>query len=164
MKRYFIEDVKCGVSEGGMACGPVGGNVVATIRIKDTESEKSLWLSAVEVEGMPNCYIHDYDPYDKLIEENFDDSEFWDDMESRYIEDFDGICVNDYDELLNDVIEQPENPAGQLLRFMVTLLRCGMDEIDDLVQLATGKFVDEIDVPASDIEEEYLEDLTDEEY
>ena len=36
MKRYFIEDAQCGITEGGMACGPVGGNVVATVRFKES--------------------------------------------------------------------------------------------------------------------------------
>ena len=33
-----------------------------------------------------------------------------------------------------------------------------MDEIDELTQMATGKYVDELVIPKSDVEEEYLEE------
>ena len=37
MSKFLIEDIKVGISEGGIACGPVGGHVVAEARIRNTE-------------------------------------------------------------------------------------------------------------------------------
>ena len=37
MKRYLIEDAKCGLTEGGMACGPVSGNAVVSVKYSDGE-------------------------------------------------------------------------------------------------------------------------------
>ena len=54
MKRYVIENASCGITEGGVACGPVFGSVVATIKIKN---DKTQYLSLVEVQGFPNFYL-----------------------------------------------------------------------------------------------------------
>ena len=37
MKKFLIDDFIAGVSKGGMACGPVGGHVVAELRLINTE-------------------------------------------------------------------------------------------------------------------------------
>ena len=37
-----------------------------------------------------------------------------------------------------------------------------MDEIEDFIELAFGKYIDEVEIPVSDIEEEYLEEYEDE--
>ena len=39
MKKLFVEDVKVGVSKGGIACGPVSGNVVAEVCLRDVEND-----------------------------------------------------------------------------------------------------------------------------
>ena len=80
MKRFFIEDAKCDISAGGFACGPVFGNPVVTIKFKDDDETK--WLSLVEVEGIPNCFLTDEDIHEKLVTEDFDD-EFTDYLEAR---------------------------------------------------------------------------------
>ncbi len=49
MSRYLIKEVKCDVANGGMACGPVGGPVVAAVLY-----ELAIPLSDVEEE-----YIED---------------------------------------------------------------------------------------------------------
>ena len=159
MKRYFIEDAQCGITEGGMACGPVGGNVVATVRFKESPEAASQWLSVVEVTGIPNYYLFDRDMHDKMIEEDFEDKEFWDDMDRHYINEFNGLSFEEYTDTLCDIQDNPDNPAAPLFRYLLALVRCDMDDIDKLVGLAIGKYADELDFPASDIEEEYLEEL-----
>lgn len=55
MSGYLIKAVKCEVANGGMACGPVGGPVVAAVLYEHDGEEQ--WLHAVEVEGMLNVFI-----------------------------------------------------------------------------------------------------------
>ena len=47
MGKYYIDEVKCGLSEGGIACGPVSGNVVVSVNVK--EGDKAFWISNIEV-------------------------------------------------------------------------------------------------------------------
>ena len=161
MKRYFIEEAKCGVSEGGIACGPVGGSVVTTVKFND--GEKTGWLSLVEVEGIPNFLLSDRDIHEDLIEEDYDDKEFWDYTLEINIGEFDGIELGEYEDIFASFADNPENPAVPLVRYMITLTRCPMEEATELLALVKGKFIDEVDIPMSEDEEEYLAELDEEE-
>ncbi len=161
MKRYFIEEAKCGVTDGGIACGPIPGNVVVGIKFK--ENGKSQWISFVEVDGIPNVYLSDKDIFDDLVKEDVEDTEFTDYINEHFIREFNGIAFGlDYSDLFNSVAEDPDNEALPLIRYMVALVRCSLEEVDDLISMATGRYADELDIPISDVEEEYLEDLEEE--
>jgi len=161
MKRYFIETAKCGITEGGMACGPISGNVVVTVQFK--EGSTTQWLSLVEVEGIPNVYLSDKDIHEALVAKDFDDEEFTEYMDEHFISDFNGIDFDaDYSTTFESIADDPENPAIPLIRYLITLVRCDMDEVDDLIQMATGKYADELDIPESDVEEEFMDEYEDE--
>ena len=76
------------------------------------------------------------------------------------IHEFDGIAFDDqYSTTFESMAEDPENPAVPLIRYLIALVRCGMDEVEDLIQMASGKYADELDIPASDVEEDYMDEL-----
>lgn len=157
MKRYMIEDAKCGITGGGMGCGPVDGNVVVTVRFK--EDNKTQWLSLVEVDGIPNVFLFDRDAHDDIVKEDLDNEEFINYMNDHFIREFNGIQFNgDYCDAFDCFEEDPENPAIPLVRYLITLVRCEMDEVEGLISMAKGKYADELDIPVSDIEEEYYEE------
>lgn len=163
MSRYFIENAKCGVTEGGMGCGPISGNVIATIQFR--EGNATQWLSLAEVAGIPNVYLTDKDVFEDLVAEDVEDTEFAEYMQEHYIDEFEGIEFDDdYSTTFESIAEDPENPAVPLIRYLIALIRCEMDEVNELIEQATGKYVDEIDIPASDVEEEWIdEDYNDDE-
>lgn len=162
MKRYLIENAKCGITDGGIACGPVSGSVIATVKFK--EGEKSQYFSLAEVSGFPNFFLTDKDVFDDLIKEDFSDKEFESYMNASYISDFDGLELGgEYEDVCSSIHETPENPAVPLLRYIIALVRCPMEDVDGLIQMAAGKYADELEIPISDIEEDYMEDLEDEE-
>ncbi len=144
-----------------MACGPVFGNVVVTVQFK--EGSTTQWLSLVEVEGIPNVYLSDKDIHENLVAEDFDDEEFNTYMDEHFINEFDGIAFDvDYSTTFESIADDPENPAVPLIRYLITLVRCRMDEVDNLIQMASGKYADEIDIPTSDVEEEFMDEYEDE--
>lgn len=156
MKRYFFEDVKCGVSAGGFACGPVDGSVNASLKINDGESVK--WLTLSELMGIPDAFLTEDDVYEKLINNDFSD-EFTDYMNAHHIDSYNGIAFEEgYYETFSNIEENPENPANPVVRYLVSLIRCSMEETEMMIELGKGKYADEIDVPMSDVEEEYMED------
>lgn len=162
MKRYFIEEAKCGITKGGMACGPVPGSVVVSIKYND--GGKKQWLNLVEVDGMPNVFLTDRDVYDILIEDNYDDEEFNTYINDCFITNLDGIEFDDsYWTTFQSITENPDNPAIPLVRYLITLTRCEMDDVEELIAMASGKFADELDIPQSDEEEEYYAELEEEE-
>ena len=157
MKRYFIESAKCGVTKGGFGCGPIPGNVIATVQFNDGETTQ--WLTLAEVQGIPNFVLADKDIHEAMLKEDFDDDEYVDYMQDHFIGEFEGIEFGeDYATTFECIASDPENPAAPLIRYLITLTRCGMDEVEELIQLASGKYTDEIDIPQSDVEQEFLEE------
>ena len=156
MKRYLIEEAKCGVTEGGMACGPVPGTVVASLKLND--GKRVRWLSLCEVDGIPNMTVTDDDIYDVLITDDFSDT-FVDFLNDHTVNEFDGIEIDDgYYTTYSCIQENPDNPAGSVMKLIIALVRFDMDETEALVEASTGRYADEIDIPLCDMEEEYLEE------
>ncbi|WP_027207189.1 hypothetical protein [Butyrivibrio fibrisolvens] len=149
MGKYYIDDVKCGLEKGGMACGPGFGTVVASVKV--SVGSKTFWLTNAEVEGLPSFYMSDEDIYDRLINISADD-DFIDYLDQCFIDSFEGIKLREYDEMMESIKKNEGNPAVSLIRYIVLLTRCEMEEVDGLVALVKGKFVDEVEIPASDVE------------
>lgn len=84
MSKYFIEDVKWGITEGGIACGPVPGNVVVEAKIRDEETNKEFYVANTEVEGLFNLYQTDKSTFEQQMEET-DDEDFWDWLNENFI-------------------------------------------------------------------------------
>jgi hypothetical protein len=41
---------------------------------------------------------------------------------------------------------------------MIALTRCPLDQVENLPNMARGKYVNELDIPASDVEEDFEEE------
>ena len=90
---YLIEDIKCGITDGGIGCGPISGNVVTAIKYND--GNKSLYLNLIEVCGIPEFHLSDNDIYDELIKEEFSD-EYQELLDKTYINEFNKQITRSY--------------------------------------------------------------------
>lgn len=151
MKRFLIENAKCGVAQGG----PMMGIVITSVKFNDGESSK--WFNLAEVDGIPCFYLTDKDVYDTLIKGEWDE-DFQKMLDNSLIEEFEGITFGEYEEVFDSIYENPDNPAVPFLRYVFALTRCDLKDVDKLVKKATGKHIDEIKVPISDAEDDYLFD------
>ena len=150
MRRYRVLEAKCGVGEGGFACGPVGGPVIAEIRLSD-ESSSEFYLSLVEVDGIANWFRTDRSTIDELLSEDNNESLF------DYLND-NSLPLGEYGE----VLDEKEDELYQAYRYLIYLVRCEMDETEPFIQATAGKYLDEIEVPMCDVEEELLEEYDEE--
>lgn len=158
MGRYMVNDVKCGVADGGVACGPVSGAVNVSVNISD--GEKNYWISSAEFEGIPNFYITDDDIFDGLMNP-FENDEFIEFMNESFVDEFEGISLGEYQDIFESIKENSGNPAVALIRYMILLTRCSMEELDAFLNMAKGKYIDDLEIPASDVEEDWLMDEED---
>ncbi len=144
--KFFVEYVKCGVTDGGMACGPVEGMVNVTV--KYTKDGVAKWLTNSEVTGVPNFYLTDEDIYDRLMDHNLADEEFATLLESSFIDEFEGIKLSGaYDEI-EEAIDGTENiSAAALLEYIIEVTRCSMEDLDNFIEAGRGKYADEIIIP-----------------
>ena len=155
MTRYFINEVKCGVSSGsGFACGPVPETVTASVQYKKDEGSL-MWLTLSEFDGLASFYLTEEDIYDKIQDIDGDDEEFIDKLNDEYfIRGFDGISFGEYGEygdVFQSIEENKDNPAANFILYLVALVRCGWDELPGLVEAGKGKYADEIDLKGIDV-------------
>ena len=151
MKRFLIEEAKCGVAD---SC-PMVGIVITSVKFNDGGSSK--WLNLAEVDGIPCFYLTENEVYDTLIANEWGD-EFQETLDNSYIEEFEGIVFGEYEEMFDSIYEDLDNPAASFIRYIIALTRCDLKDVKKLVKRAVGKYVDEIKVPVSDTEDEYLFD------
>ena len=128
MKRYLIEEVKCGITDGGMACGPVPGNVVASIKIND--GSVSSWLTLAETAGIVSLFMTDRDIYEETLQNDFSE-DFLTYLNSHAIDNVNGLEFSeDYASAFSSISDDPENPAVPVVRYLITLVRCSMEETE----------------------------------
>ena len=135
------------------------GSVVAAVQYRENESVPKL-IYLVEVDGIANFFLIDVDVFDKLIEE---DDKTIERANDSAIQEFNGITLGSGDYDFACLQENEDNPAVPLIRYIIALVRCEMEEVNALVTIAKGKYIDEVEIPLSDLEEEYLEDMAEEE-
>ncbi len=159
MSRYLIKEVKAGYSDGGMDAIPV-----VSIRYECNGEEK--WIHAIEAEGMPIVSIRDDDVFDTIMSDNYDE-EFGRDFESNHENSIAGVTLTSdgYEEVYYAIFVEKSvaEEDAAFIRFVLTLLRCDMEETEELRKDAVGRYADELDIPQNDYEIEYLEELEDEE-
>ena len=148
MSRIKILEVKCEADS-------LADVVNTSVKFDDGDAEK--WLSVAEVEGMASFYISDEDIFDRLNNIGEYDEDLQDILDSSP-EDYEGVPLKeDYDAIF-EYAQENNSDALQLVRYAILVTRCDAEDLDDIIEMGEGKFIDEINVPMSDIEEEYNED------
>ncbi|MDO4460748.1 MAG: hypothetical protein Q4C42_11845 [Clostridia bacterium] len=143
MSGFFIEDIRCGVGEGGMACGPVSGPVVAEAKIRDDNGD-IFFMCLVEVDGLPMFFKTEEGAYDYHMSEDPSPEEI-EAMESRF------VAGGDYSEIFDDT----ESEWYELFRYLIYVVRADWDECEAYQEETRGRYLNEIDIPESDVEKGY---------
>ena len=139
--RFFISSVKVGITDGGIACGPVEGSVIVSVEFKNNNTTK--WLTNVETTGIPGFFLTDSDIFERLFVEDFDDdlSKL---LDTSYIEEFGGIKLGEYEEIEKSIRENPDSAAKDLIEYIIRLTREDNEETKRLIEAGEGKYIDQI--------------------
>lgn len=129
-----------------MACGPVAGSVMAEIKLAD-ENGDEFYLNLTEVDGIPNWFKTDRSTIEEQIEEKSEEV-------FEYLNDND-IDIGEY----VDVFADPDAELYQACRYLIYLVRCERGEEEPFIQSTVGKYLDEMEIPMSDEEEDYMEEM-----
>ena len=150
MARYRVLEAKYGIARGGMACGPVSGPVMAEIKLSD-ENGDVYYINLTEVDGIPNWFKTDRSTIDDEINEKSE--EVFEYLNDHYID------IGEY----GDVFADPEAELYQACRYLIYLVRCERGQEEPFIQSTVGKYLDEMEIPMSDAEEEYWEEMEEDE-
>ena len=113
----------------------------------------------IDTDGILSTHLFDKDVHEGLIEEDIENEDFVDYINEHTISEFNCIeLTDDYADTFSSIADDPENPAIPLIRYLIALERCGMEDVEELIAMAKGHYADELEIPMSDTEEEYLEE------
>lgn len=154
MARYKVVAARCEVGDGGMTpCGPIFGPVIGEIHLQGDNGE-DFFLCDAEVEGIPNIYKTPMSTIDDQLSASiFDNGEKEAFFHSCYV---DG--TDDYEELLSN----KEDEFYDAYRYLTYIVRASWEDTKAFIEKTAGKYLDEMDIPMSDIEEDYLEEYDEE--
>ena len=148
MARYRVMEAKCGIGAGGMACGPVAGPVVGEIKLAD-ESGDEFYVCLAEVDGIPNWFRTDRSTIDEQLSDEAED-DLYDYLNDNFMN-----TVGDYE----DVFEDTDAELYQAYRYLIYLVTCEKEQEEPFIRSTVGKYLDEMVIPMSDAEEEYMEEM-----
>lgn len=125
-KDYVVLGARLGSSEGGMACGPVGGAEVGEIEFIEEHDYRTVghsqYMAFVLFEGILNPILSDKSLFDELIHNDSSD-ETIDYINAHTIQRFDGIVMEEDLDILRMSLTGKRSPAAKLLRKMCSLMR-----------------------------------------
>ena len=148
MTRYYIESVRSGASEGGMACGPVSDVVVTEAKVR-TEEGKEFFIAYADVCGMPHFAQDEKSLYSVMTME--DDSE-------EEIERMNRNCVA-YDSSMDFYCEAEDSEEYRLKKYIMCINNLSQEEAEALINATQGKWLDQIEIPVTDEERDAIEDM-----
>ncbi|MBQ8159749.1 MAG: hypothetical protein IJ083_03265 [Clostridia bacterium] len=157
-RRYRILDCKWDMTRGGYACGPVPASIAATVQYDDGDEQG--WLHFVEVDGVLNTFLSPEDMHDLIVEEDYSDEDLRL-INSRLIREFGGIPLGDgeYERLYEGLRHSKNESLNGVLRLLLALLAEEEEVADELCEAAKGKFADEIEIPITEGESDYLDGI-----
>ena len=160
MRKFLVEDVKVGIPKGGIACGPVSGSVIAEVCLRDMEEGTVKYYSLAEVEGIPNFIETEVSTFDRQIEDDPDDEEFWNMLSKCCVE-----GIGDYRDVFDKQEEMKHHDPERLMiwKYLIYIVRTDWEEIDQIKEMSIGKCLGDLEIPVCDIEQDYLDDNADEE-
>ena len=151
-KHLLITSARYEVTDGGMACGPVSGSVIAEVGFRTPDGEE-FFISCAEVMGIPNFYKTERSVIDEEVKVENSGGEFDEEFKDYLMNCFiDGI--GEYDE----IFENRDPEWFTILRYLIYIVGNDCDETDAFIKDTVGKYLDEIDIPVSSIEKAYAED------
>ena len=141
MKRYQVREVKVDETAGGMACGPMPGSIIVGMRIFDGEKEQ--WLTSSTMDVYCKVLLTDDDVFDIMVEEDFSNEEFWNNLDDYSVADFEvGEFAND--DIPSGIEGIPENQAALLLAYMVLVTYADEYEQENLIEDMEGEYIDDM--------------------
>lgn len=154
MKKYIVEEIRIGESEGGIACGPCGGYGVAEARIS-TEEGNTVFYGLVDVDGCFEFYKTDESRIEKEVTEDYAEGEEFPEYKGFY-------DTYEFYEEVNEA-EEDDKAEALVLKMLVFLLQSNSDKSAKLIKNFTGKAIGSVDIPICDAEKEYLAEIEEEE-
>ena len=126
------------------------------VKIRNPEADSVLYYGITEVDGIPNFIKSEESFYEFQMKDDPDDKAGWEKVYAANVSDY-----QDYWDLY-DTMADPEADHREdelVWKLLAYFVRCPWEEVDEMKKACIGKYVEDIDIPVCDMEQEYLDDL-----
>ena len=150
--RIQIMQVKYGTYSYVMGCD-CSEQTDLIYSVKFRVNGKSRWLHNIFQLGIPNYLMSDDDIHENLLDNDFlfENSDY---IDSLYVNEFQGLQLDEYESMVNDINENLDNPAVPFIRYLLRLYCTDSEGVYKLIEEGVGKYADEISLPPFDYEKE----------
>ncbi len=110
-------------------------------------------------------FIMKEDICDVLLKDDYD-GDYVEKLEAETGHEIAGVMLSgEYSDIVCELYDNEEltDSDKSFIRFVLSIVRCDWEQVRKLQSDSVGRYTDEFDIPLSDVEEEYLEDMEDEE-
>ncbi len=125
-------------------------DVVASVEFEI--SGNIFFLSIYQKDNMPGFYLSQEDIFDRLLYVR----QFPELMRYRILY-FAGFKVDWYENIYPAINRFEDSQYAKLIRLICYIAREGNKDVEDLIKFNKKKYLDQIDIPTTDIEEMYYE-------
>lgn len=145
MSKLMIEDARVEVGAGG---GPIPSLVVSEVCLRQPDG-CTCYVTLEEYDGHPTFFCTEQSILQPLLKaEDEEDEELMEGLhDGKYI-----IADGEYE----DIFAQPDRQWYQVFRYLIYLVRCEREEEQPFLDATVGHPLDEIDIPISDVEEDFM--------
>lgn len=148
--KYLIKSEKVKIGKGAIsACGPIPGPVIGEVAV-ELENGTMNYICLVEAAGFPNFYKNTQSDFDIHCKSVISEEEF------AYINEtyLDADYLTDYDIFFEG---GKTDELYEVYRYLIYIVRSSWEDTDAFAEATVGKYIDEIDIPATDVEIEHEE-------
>ena len=150
--RIQIIQVKYGKYEYTMGCD-FSQQSDPVYSVKYRINGKSRWLHNIYQLGIPNYLMTDDDFHENLLDNDYLIKNS-DNIDSLYVNEFQGLQLDEYESMVDDINEHQDNPAVPFVRYLLRLYSADGEGVYKLIEEGVGRYADEIPLPPFDYEKE----------
>ena len=156
--RFFIEHVDYGRNIHIAGAHISGGMRIISLKYRK-DDEPPMWVQIDENYRTPEFYLSDTDQFERHINfDSFDDKEEVKKLNENMIDAFERIDVSAwYEGILFEIFGfHYDNPAKPLMRYLMYLASRSDEDMAAAIEFGTGKYADELNIPATEDEEAFF--------
>ena len=140
MSKTRIMDARVEIGAGG---GPIPSLVVGEVHLRSSKGQ-AYYVTLSEYDGMASFYLTDQSVLEALAED--EDEELLETLNEEHL-----LAAGAYE----DLFSQPDEQWHRVFRYLIYLVRCENEEVQPFLDATVGDFMEDVDIPASDVEEDF---------
>lgn len=140
-KQNFVESAVVKVADS-----PMDEQVIGEVCL-GTDSGETYYVTLMEVYSLANFYLTKESVLNTMPSDEEELENFFEDLNGNHL-----LASGEYE----DIFAQPDEQWHQVFRYLIYLVRCAPEEEDAFINATVGHRISDLEIPLSDVEEDFL--------